>query len=118
MVFFFYLERGLSFLFAQVSICFCMKTSLNFFSQYWQVTITTLTSSISSPGSPGSSCSPYSFSFFSSSFSYFLMALMAALKSSEAAFQLSPVLFLSKPLPFVAPIFFFSYIFCCLFMAA
>lgn len=44
----------------------------------------------------------------SPSFSSFFMALMADLKSSEAAFQFYPVLVLSKPLPLVMPIFFFS----------
>jgi hypothetical protein len=50
----------------------------------------------------------------SSSFSYFFIALTADLKSSDAAFQLSPVLVLSKPFPFVMPIFFFSSSLVCL----
>ena len=47
-------------------------------------------------------------SSYSPSFSSFFIALMADLKSSEAAFQFYPVLVLSKPLPLVIPIFFFS----------
>ena len=46
------------------------------------------------------------------------MALIADLKSYDAAFQFSPVLVLSNPLPLVIPIFFFSSTLVCLAICA
>jgi hypothetical protein len=67
-------------LFTQLSKCFYKNTSANGFSQYLQGTIFIY-----------SSFSSHYSSFYSSFTFYFFIALMAALKSSDAAFQLSLV---------------------------
>ena len=102
-VFFF----SFSFRFKQFSKCVSISISANIFSQYSQATVFKAACS-----SPSPSTSPSYFSSFSS----FLTALIAFLKSSEAAFQLSPVF--QNPLPLVFPRSFFSFNLFCFTMLA
>lgn len=92
---------AVSFFLTQFYKCFSKNTSANGFSQNLQGIIF-ISSSFSSASSS---------SFSSSSTLSFFMALIAALKSSDAAFQLSLVF--SKPFPLPLP-YFFSLAFTCL----
>lgn len=95
---FFFSFNYFYFFFTQFYKCFPSKTSANCFSQYQQAAVLNFYSTSSYPPS-----------FYPPSF---FIALRADLKSSDAAFQFSPVF--QNPFPFVIPIccFFYCSLFC------